>query len=51
MLPLAIMLVLVAAYGGPLLLTYITNGEQDECSFGPVLNVHFATICAWKELS
>jgi hypothetical protein len=40
-LPLAIMLVLAAAYGGPLLLTYITNGEQDECSFGPVSNVQY----------
>jgi hypothetical protein len=40
-LPLVITLVLAAAYGGPLLRTYITNSEQDECSFGPVSNVQY----------
>jgi hypothetical protein len=30
-----------AAYGGPLLLTYIANGEQDECTFGPVSNEQY----------
>jgi hypothetical protein len=51
-LPLAIMLVLAAAYGGPLLLTYITNGEQDECSFGPVSNVQYRDyLRRAKELS
>jgi hypothetical protein len=40
-LPLAIMLVLAAVYGGPLLLTYVMNGEQDECSFGPVSNAQY----------
>lgn len=40
-LPLAIMLGLAAAYGGPFLITYITNGEQDECTFGPVSNKQY----------
>jgi hypothetical protein len=40
-LPSAVILVLAAVYGGPPLLTYITNGEQDECSFGPVSNVQY----------
>lgn len=35
------MVVLAAVYGGPLLLTYIMNGEQDECSFGPVSNAQY----------
>ncbi len=39
--PLAIMLGLAAIYGGPLLITYITNGEQDECTFGPVSNEQY----------
>jgi hypothetical protein len=51
-LPLAIVLVLAAAYGGPLLLTYITNGEQDECSFGPVSNAQYRDyLRRAKELS
>jgi hypothetical protein len=51
-LPLAIMLVLATAYGGPLLLTYIMNGEQDECSFGPVSNVQYREyLRRAKELS
>jgi hypothetical protein len=40
-LPLAIALGLAAAYGGPLLITYFTNGEQDECTFGPVSNKQY----------
>jgi hypothetical protein len=51
-LPLAIMLVLAAVYGGPLLLTYIMNGEQDECSFGPVSNAQYREyLRRAKELS
>lgn len=51
-LPLAILLVLATAYGGPLLLTYIMNGEQDECSFGPVSNVQYREyLRRAKELS
>jgi hypothetical protein len=51
-LPWAIMLVLAVAYGGPLLLTYITNGEQDECSFGPVSNAQYQDyLRRAKELS
>ncbi len=40
-LPLLIMLGLAAAYGGPLLITYVANGEQDECTFGPVSNFQY----------
>jgi hypothetical protein len=40
-LPLAIMLGLEAGYAAPFLLTYITNGEQDECTFGPVSNAQY----------
>ena len=51
-LPLAIMLGLAAAYGGPLLITYIANGEQDECTFGPVSNEQYrAYLRRAKDLS
>jgi hypothetical protein len=51
-LPLAIMLALAAAYGGPLLITYIANGEQDECTFGPVSNEQYrAYLRRAKDLS
>ncbi len=51
-LPLAIMLGLAAAYGGPLLITYIANGEQDECTFGPVTNAQYRDyLRRAKELS
>jgi hypothetical protein len=51
-LPVVIMLVLAAVYGGPLLLTYIMNGEQDECSFGPVSNAQYRDyLRRAKELS
>jgi hypothetical protein len=49
---LAIMLGLAVAYGGPLLITYITNGEQDECTFGPVSNEQYrAYLRRAKDLS
>jgi hypothetical protein len=38
---LAILLGLAAAYGGPFLITFIANGEQDECTFGPVSNEQY----------
>lgn len=51
-LPIATVLVLTAAYGGPLLLTYIMNREQDECSFGPVSNSQYRDyLRRAKELS
>lgn len=51
-LPLAIMVVFAAVYGGPLLLTYVANGQQDECSFGPVSNVQYRDyLRRAKELS
>jgi hypothetical protein len=40
-LPVLIMLGLAAAYGGPLLITYVANAEQDECTFGPVSNFQY----------
>jgi len=50
--PLAIMLGLAAAYSGPLLITYIANGEQDKCSFGPVTNEQYlAYLRRAKDLS
>ncbi|MBR1125122.1 hypothetical protein JQ628_26620 [Bradyrhizobium lablabi] len=50
--PLAIVLGLATVYGAPLLLTYITNGEQDECSFGPVSNAQYRDyLRRAKELS
>ena len=50
--PLAIVLGLAAAYGAPLLLTYITNGEQDDCTFGPVSNEQYRDyLRRAKELS
>jgi hypothetical protein len=49
---LAIVLGLAAAYGAPLLLTYITNGEQDDCTFGPVSNEQYRDyLRRAKELS
>jgi len=51
-LPLAIMLGLAAAYGGPLLITHIANGVQDECTFGPVSNEQYrAYLRRAKDLS
>ncbi len=51
-LPLAIMLGLAVAYAGPLLITYIANGEQDECTFGPVSNEQYrAYLRRAKDLS
>jgi hypothetical protein len=51
-LSIATALVLTVAYGGPLLLTYIMNGEQDECSFGPVSNSQYRDyLRRAKELS
>jgi hypothetical protein len=51
-LPLAIMMVLAAVYWGPLLLTYIANSEQDECSFGTVSNAQYRDyLRRAKELS
>jgi len=38
---LTIMLGIAAAYVAPFLLTYVTNGEQDECTFGPVSNEQY----------
>jgi len=38
---LTIMLGIAAAYIGPFLLTYVANGEQDKCTFGPVSNEQY----------
>jgi hypothetical protein len=40
-LPLAILLAVAGGYLAPFLGTYITNGEQDECTFGPVSNQRY----------
>lgn len=51
-LPPAIMMVLASVYSGPLLLTYIANSEQDECSFGTVSNAQYRDyLRRAKELS
>ena len=51
-LPLLIMLGLAAGYGGPLLITYVANAEQDECTFGPVSNFQYRTyLSRAKDLS
>jgi hypothetical protein len=51
-LPLTIMMVLAAVFWGPLLLTYVANSEQDECSFGPVSNAQYRDyLRRAKELS
>ncbi len=46
------MLGLAVAYAGPLLITYIANGEQDECTFGPESNEQYrAYLRRAKDLS
>lgn len=38
---LSVMLCVAGVYCVPVLLTYITNGEQDQCTFGPVSNARY----------